>query len=72
MFTYPQKMKVLMSQTDELLYQAKSIGRACYVIGTETETTAGGPRLMLLLTDAVRFCYYLKDIFYRNNNISGT
>ena len=44
-FTYPQEMKVLMSRTDELLYQAKSIGRACYVIETETETTAGGPRL---------------------------
>ena len=45
MFTYQQEMKVLMSWTDELLYQAKSIGRACYVIGTEIETTAGGPRL---------------------------
>ena len=44
-FTYPQEMNVLMSRTDELLYQAKAIGRACYVIGTENETTAGGPRL---------------------------
>ncbi len=44
-FTYPQTMKHLMSETDELLYKAKAIGRACYVVEADGEITAGGPRL---------------------------
>ena len=34
-FIYPQTMKTLMSETDELLYKAKAAGRACCVIGSE-------------------------------------
>ncbi len=44
-FTYPQTMKHLMSETDEMLYKAKAIGRACYVVEAGGEITAGGPRL---------------------------
>lgn len=31
-FTYPQEVKYLLKETDEVLYQAKATGKACYVI----------------------------------------
>ena len=32
-FSYPQDMQNLYTETDRLLYAAKRMGRACYVMG---------------------------------------
>ena len=33
-FVFPQNVKHLLTETDEVLYKAKENGRACYVIKT--------------------------------------
>ncbi len=33
-FVFPKQVKRILTETDELLYQAKENGRACYVMGT--------------------------------------